>query len=205
MNWRLNNIKYPIYNLGEGKRIGIWIQGCTLYCKGCVNQTLWSKTGGKSINVFDVYNIITEIANEYDGLTISGGEPFQQYEQLMVFLHLIKTKTELNVYCFTGYELEELNKLYPDKLFYKYIDTLITGRYEINNNSNDNYRGSTNQILYSFESGKPVIIGNPFVSKKWSISVNKKSQIQMVGIPKWDELKKIEGDLKLIKINKKFI
>ena len=34
MNWQLNKIQYPLYNLGVGKRIGIWVKGCTLACDG---------------------------------------------------------------------------------------------------------------------------------------------------------------------------
>lgn len=46
MNWRLNKIQYPVYNLGPGRRVGIWVQGCDLGCEGCVNQTLWGRGAG---------------------------------------------------------------------------------------------------------------------------------------------------------------
>ena len=102
MNWQLNNIKYPVYNLGEGKRIGIWIQGCTLGCKGCINKTLWSNSGGKTLQVLDIYNLIIDLSDGYDGITISGGEPFEQYEQLIAFLHLIKKKHHFRCFLFYG-------------------------------------------------------------------------------------------------------
>lgn len=205
MNWQLNNIKYPVYNLGSGKRIGVWVQGCTLYCKGCINQTLWSNSGGKAVNVLDAYNLIIDLCDGYDGITISGGEPFQQYEQLITFLHLIKTNTSLDVFCFTGYDLIELNTLFPDNLYSKYVDTLMTGRYELDNHSSDNKRGSCNQKLYRFINNNPVEISIEEDNKRWGLNVGIDGQIQMTGIPKNGELKQIESDLEKVNIIKKFI
>ncbi len=204
MNWQLNKIQYPVYNLGEGKRIGIWIQGCNLGCKGCVNQTLWNRRGGKSIPVIDVFNWVVSIKNDFDGITISGGEPFQQYEQLVSFLHLIKTKTSLNVHCFTGYYLHELVELYPDKLFLKYIDRLVDGRYIQEQHDNSNMKGSANQTIYKFANGVPLIDNEIKPSKKWSVKVDNNNEIYMAGIPKQNELKNLCHELELVGIQKTF-
>jgi len=195
MKWQLNKIQYPIYNLGKGKRIGIWVQGCNLGCKGCVNQTLWKKEGGAEISVLDVYNWIAAIQKEYEGITISGGEPFQQYPQLIAFLHLIKAKTQLSVQCFTGYYLEELYSLFPDSLFLKYIDTLVDGRYIEEEHDNENIRGSLNQNIYQIINGIPDIDNTYKSPNKWSLHVNKDNQIHMAGIPKKNELESLCGEL----------
>ena len=121
MNWRLNKIQYPVYNLGPGKRIGIWVQGCSLGCKGCLNKTTWNKNEGQSVPVLDLFNWIGNLGSDFDGITISGGEPFQQYEPLIAFLHLVKSRTRFNTYCFSGYYLDELDSLFPDRLFYRYL------------------------------------------------------------------------------------
>jgi len=204
MNWQLNKIQYPIYNLGEGKRIGIWVQGCNLGCKDCVNQTLWNKRGGGRISLIDVFNWVLTVENEFDGITISGGEPFQQYEQLIAFLHLIKSKTVLNVLCFSGYYLNELAELFPDKLFLKYIDTLVDGRYLREHHENSNLKGSTNQTIYKFENGVPSIENESKVSNKWSLKVGSDKQIYMAGIPKKNELKNLCFELSQVGIIKKF-
>lgn len=205
MNWQLNNIKYPVHNLGAGKRIGIWLQGCSLGCKGCINKTLWDTAGGKTLNVLDVYNLIVSLGEDYDGITISGGEPFEQYEQLITFLHLIKKNTTLDVFCFTGYYLEELDTLYPDQLYYKYVNTLMTGRYEEDNHSNDNKRGSNNQKLYHFINDKPVETSIEKNDESWGLYVGLDGQIQMTGIPKKGEVEQIEKDLEKVNIKKKFV
>ncbi len=204
MNWQLNKIQYPVYNLGEGKRIGIWVQGCNLACKGCVNKTLWTNTGGKSISVVDVFNWVVSIKNDFDGITISGGEPFQQYEQLIVFLHLIKTKTNLTVHCFSGYYLNELQEQFPDKLFFKYIDTLVDGRYIEEQHENSNIKGSANQSVYRIIDEVPVKQRKTRASKKWSLNVSSENEIYMSGIPKKNELKTLCNELAEVGIQKIF-
>jgi len=204
MNWQLNKIQYPVYNLGEGKRIGIWAQGCTLGCKGCVNNTLWSKTGGKSISIVDLFNWVASFQKDFDGLTISGGEPFQQYEQLITFLHLIKSKTDLNVVCFSGYYFKELVELFPDKLFLKYIDILIDGRYIEEQHDDSNLKGSLNQTIYKIFKGVAEIESEIKSPKKWSVKVDLNNQIYMAGIPKNNELEEICHNLNKVGIHKKF-
>jgi anaerobic ribonucleoside-triphosphate reductase activating protein len=196
MKWQLNKIQYPIYNLGEGKRIGIWVQGCTLGCKSCINQTLWKNNGGTAINIPDIFNWLIQIQADFDGITVSGGEPFQQYPQLIAFLHLIKTKTSLSVHCFTGYYLDELYSLFPDKLFLRYIDTLVDGRYIEEKHDDNHIRGSLNQTIYSIKEGVPVKNNYLMPSAKWSLKVSENNDIYMAGIPRSNELKCISSELK---------
>jgi anaerobic ribonucleoside-triphosphate reductase activating protein len=204
MNWQLNKIQYPLYNLGEGKRIGIWVQGCTLACDGCINEMIWSKKKGKSIAIYELYQFIESISEDYDGVTISGGEPFQQYEQLIAFSYLIKTRTKLNIHCFTGYEVKELEELFPDKLFLNYIDYLVDGRYVKELHSNNNLVGSSNQKTYHINEGDAKEIYPTKEKNRWSVSVTKDGSIYMAGIPKAKEIEKIEQNLRDIGIIKNF-
>ncbi len=204
MKMQLNKIQYPVYNLGDGKRIGMWLQGCTLHCKDCINKLLWSKDGGRSIVIPDLFNWIQCKANDYDGITITGGEPFQQYQQLIALLHLVKTRTGLSVHCFTGYYLQELYELFPDRLFSKYIDCLIDGRYIQSLNNNESHRGSTNQTIYRFENGVAEVEQYIPESKKWSLKIDSDNRIYMAGIPGVDLLKEITNDLSRLGIQKTF-
>lgn len=207
MNWQLNKIQYPVYNLGEGKRIGIWVQGCDLACKGCINQTLWSRKAGKSLPLLDVVNWVISICHEFDGITISGGEPFQQYEPLIAFLYLIKTKTNLSTHCFSGYTMEELSELFPDQLFMRYLDTLVDGRYIEDLHENNNLKGSSNQVIYQFEDGVALKVESPApLNQQWSIHVSPEDhQIYMSGIPKKNELDSLCNDLAQVGIYKTFL
>ena len=204
MNWQLNKIQYPVYNLGEGKRIAIWVQGCTLACDGCINEMIWSKKKGKAVAIYDLYQYILSISEYFDGITISGGEPFQQYEQLIAFSYLIKTRTKLNIHCFTGYEIKELEDLFPDKLFLQYIDSLVDGRYVKELHSNNNLVGSSNQKTYQIKNGKAKLSTRQKGSNKWSLSVTKDGTIYMAGIPKEKEIETIENHLSNVGFPKKF-
>lgn len=196
MLWRLNRIQYPIYNLGNGKRIGIWVQGCSLGCKGCISQTLHTKKGGKDIDIEDLADEIAKNEHYFNGLTITGGEPFQQYAQLIAFCAWLKQKTKLEIYVFSGYSLDELLKKFPDQLFLKYIDYLMDGRYIQEKHDNQNVRGSSNQTLYKFECGKAIRQKSYFSSDKFGLMVNEKSNVYMSGIPKENELNDLANHLK---------
>lgn len=204
MNWRLNKIQYPIYNLGKGKRIGIWVQGCTLACEGCINEMIWTKKKGKNVSVFELYEFINSISEGYDGVTISGGEPFQQYEQLITFVYLIKTRTKLSVHCFTGYEIKELEILYPDKLFMNYIDYLVDGRYVKELHSNDGIAGSSNQKTYHIFLGIANETSFPKENDRWSLNVSTDGSVYMAGIPKDFEISQLSQDLESVGIKKIF-
>ena len=73
---------------------------------------MWPAAGGKTLAMQDLFNWVLPAGEYFYGLTISGGEPFQQYEALIVFLYLVKTKTTLNTQVFSGYTLEELDAIF---------------------------------------------------------------------------------------------
>jgi anaerobic ribonucleoside-triphosphate reductase activating protein len=191
MHWKLNRIQYPVYNLGKGKRIGIWAQGCSLGCKGCISQTLQTKEGGQLIDIEALVTEITKVKDQFDGITITGGEPFQQYKELIAFCAWLKQNAKLEIYVFSGYYLDELHDLYPDKLFLKYIDFLMDGRYVKEEHHNENTRGSGNQTLYQFINNEVIKIKNGFLSNEFGLNVDKDNQVYLSGIPKQDDLNQL--------------
>ncbi len=191
MHWKLNRIQYPVYNLGKGRRIGIWVQGCSLGCKGCISQTLQTKKGGQLIDIEALVTEITKVKNQFDGITITGGEPFQQYKELIAFCAWLKQNTKLEIYVFSGYYLDELYDLYPDKLFLKYIDFLMDGRYVKEEHHNENTRGSGNQTLYQFTNNEVIKVINGFSSNEFGLSVDRDNQVYLSGIPKQDDLNQL--------------
>lgn len=204
MIWNLNKIQQPIYNLGPGKRYGIWVQGCSIRCNACINKSTWPAEGGKPISLLWVFNHILETASSYNGVTITGGEPFDQYPQLMAFSTLLKRKTNLNVLCYSGYYLEELEGKYPDKAFYSCIDYLIDGRYIAKGTSKSSLIGSSNQSVYSFANGEAqkTMLESP--CKKWSLN-SSEDTIYMAGIPANGELEAIIEDFKSENINTEIV
>jgi anaerobic ribonucleoside-triphosphate reductase activating protein len=150
-----------------------------------------------------VFNWLAPRAAEFDGVTVSGGEPFQQYEPLMAFLHLLKDRTALDVFCFSGYYLAELESMFPDRLFYRYVDYLLDGRYVAELHADDNVRGSSNQTLYRLAGGRAVRYEAP-ATNKWSVRVGEGGEIYMAGVPKKDDLERLCSQLAGAGIRKEF-
>lgn len=94
----------PITTLGPGNRVGIWTQGCTKRCKGCMSGELQTFDQTKDIPVDLLISIIVSEArrNKCRGITISGGDPLEQSEQLYFLLKGLRSFfTDVLVY--TGY------------------------------------------------------------------------------------------------------
>lgn len=127
---------------GPGFRYTIFFQGCPHCCDGCHNPATWDINGGREESVCNIIEDLKKQKNLH-GVTISGGEPFLQYDQLLKLLMAIK-KLNYHVIVFTGYTFEELLK--KDSKALLYIDVLIDGKYIEERRSLDlRFRGSTNQ------------------------------------------------------------
>src|ERR1043165_1857353 len=51
---QLNKAHWPVTVLGPGRRIGLWVQGCTIGCRGCVSQDTWPSDAKKTVAVQDL-------------------------------------------------------------------------------------------------------------------------------------------------------
>jgi len=208
MRWRLNRVIFPVYNLGRGMRLAIWVQGCSIGCKGCINPELCDVAAGREIDVLSFVDGLQKIAGAFNGITITGGEPFDQYEALISFSTFLKLKSKTEIIVFSGYTLAELISMHPDRLFTKCIDYLIDGPYIENLHENKNQRGSVNQKMYSFEpAGKKasekisreiniVEVDFPEAAKRWSLKVDEEHRVFMTGIPRSDDFDTIKEQLK---------
>ncbi|MGL6113815.1 MAG: 4Fe-4S single cluster domain-containing protein [Cetobacterium sp.] len=148
MNINIYNIVKTTKVLGPGIRYAIWFQGCKRNCKGCLAPD--SRRFDKK-NPVEITTIITDIKNtpEIVGVTISGGEPFEQKDSLFKLLVEIK-KLNLNTIVYTGYSLEDLAKKEENIKILQLIDLVIDGEYIEELDNNQPLRGSENQSLYYF-------------------------------------------------------
>jgi len=122
---------------GPGIRYVIWVQGCSLKCKGCFNPHFWSQHGG---SIKDVDSLLQEVIAarikfpEIEGVTFLGGEPFEQAESLAKLSKKLHER-DFSIMVFSGYTLAELkdhqSSEYESRLnFLASIDLLVDGRYQ---------------------------------------------------------------------------
>ena len=151
MKIAINKAHFPVTVLGPGQRIGIWLQGCSIRCKGCVSQDTWSHDPGREMTVARLLSWCKETSqNELDGITISGGEPFDQPKALAALLDALQqwrhsAGLDFDILCYSGYPLATLEKRHA-KLLAK-LDALIPEPYADALPLTHVWRGSANQKL----------------------------------------------------------
>ncbi len=133
---------------GPGMRYTVFVQGCPHHCPGCHNPQSHDFAGGQML---DTAQIIEKMSENplLDGLTLSGGEPMCQPEACLQLSQAAHEK-HLNVWCYTGYTLENLLKEQnPARMaLLQSIDVLVDGRFRQEEKSLSLlYRGSSNQRL----------------------------------------------------------
>jgi anaerobic ribonucleoside-triphosphate reductase activating protein len=134
---------------GDGWRSVIFFSGCPHKCHGCHNPDTWDYGSGYDISVDGLIEHISPNLPLIDGVTLSGGEPFQErnIDQIIEFLGNVKAKG-LDVWAYSGYTFE---MLYTHKIFRKLleqIDILVDGQYDKDLFEPDlKFRGSSNQRI----------------------------------------------------------
>jgi len=107
MKMFLSRVHFPVTTLGFGRRIGIWFQGCSIRCSGCVSRDTWEFGIGET-TVESVGSMVEAYLKPADGVTISGGEPFDQVEALEALLRRVRSSFSGDVLVFSGYPWERL-------------------------------------------------------------------------------------------------
>jgi anaerobic ribonucleoside-triphosphate reductase activating protein len=144
MRLALSRIHYPVRSLGPGTRVGIWFQGCSIRCRGCISSDTWVQDRGVT-TVEEVFNLIRNWLKPADGVTISGGEPFDQTDALRELLTKIRRAHRGDILVYSGYSLESLAEKLEN--FDGLIDALIADPFEIDTAQSLALRGSDNQRL----------------------------------------------------------
>ena len=145
----ISRVHFPVTTLGPGKRLGIWFQGCSLRCEGCISVDTWT-TAKTLIPIDQLMMALSSYLPLVDGITISGGEPFDQFDALLAIVVQLRKKTEVDILLYTGYSIEDI----PDQLqkIKPYIDVLISDPFQRQTSQTLRLRGSDNQRLHCFTS-----------------------------------------------------
>lgn len=139
---------------GDGMRTVVFFSKCSLNCPGCHNKEFQKLETGTKMDTKEIMDIVIKNNALNDGVTFSGGDPFEQPDAFIECLKHCKAN-HINVWVYTGRTYEQLisNPLWESCL--EYIDVLVDGPYiESLKSETTKYRGSSNQRLLYLEKGK---------------------------------------------------
>ena len=154
--------KYDVAN-GPGIRTTIFVTGCTHKCHNCFNEEYQDFNFGDPWIQKETDEVIEDLKlDEVKGLTILGGEPFQNEVDLLQVIRDIKKEVQKDIWIFSGYTYEEILKDQDKKKLLEECDVLVDGRFvEALKDLSLRFRGSSNQriidIKKSLEANKVIL------------------------------------------------
>jgi anaerobic ribonucleoside-triphosphate reductase activating protein len=199
---QINKAHYPVTVLGPGRRVGIWVQGCSIHCKHCVSMDTWAPDPKRAMRISAILDWCRKAAaSGCDGITISGGEPFDQPQglrALLTGLHAWRAGRSLDfdILCYSGYPLRTLEGKHGDIL--ALLDAVIPEPYVDNAPPTAIWCGSANQRLVPLsERGRKVyaqFVDQPVeqLGKQMQVAVEQ-GRVWMIGIPARGDMEKLEA------------
>ncbi|MVV47532.1 4Fe-4S cluster-binding domain-containing protein [Pseudomonas sp. PB120] len=190
MELSLSRVHFPVTTLGPGRRLGIWFQGCSIRCPGCISADTWG-AGHLRLSTEKLLEQITPWLREAEGITISGGEPFDQFDALLRLLQGLRRLSQADILVYSGYPLEKLDaKLRQANGL---IDALISDPYDETLSQSMALRGSDNQRLSLLTPIGRTRLGNydrPLepADKALDLMFDETGSVWMAGIPRRGDL-----------------
>ncbi len=197
MKIALSRIHYPVRTLGPGARIGIWFQGCSIRCTGCVSMDTWA--AGQHITTLDKVKEGLSPFLASDGVTISGGEPFDQPEALLALLQWLREVHSGDLFVYSGYAYEALQKQLV--AFNGLIDAIMTDPFRQDIGQTLALRGSDNQRLFMLtERGRQrfAAFERQYQKEDRALDImfdDHTGEIFLAGIPARDDLKRLVAQM----------
>ena len=155
--------KYDVAN-GPGIRTSIFVTGCTHNCPNCFNQEYQDFAFGEVWTDRETDEVIEYLKDDaVAGLTLLGGEPFQNSIDLTTILKDIKKSIDKTIWAYSGYTYEQIIENENRKNLLLECDVLVDGLYiEELKDLRLKFKGSSNQriidIKKSLEEGRVVEI-----------------------------------------------
>lgn len=145
---------------GPGVRVSLFVSGCNHHCKNCFNREAWDFSYGDKFTEKQEEQIIEDLKPEYiTGLSLLGGEPFEQTNQegLAPLVKKVKqTYPDKKIWCYTGFTFDKqiLGKMIDEehrettREMLENIDYIVDGKFvEELKDPKLQFRGSSNQRI----------------------------------------------------------
>ena len=117
---------FPVRGLGFGVRTGIWLQGCSIRCPGCLVPETWDvREEEHRVALVPLLAAMQPWLDASDGVTISGGEPFDQSDGLLALLAAVRAlRPEADLLAYSGYPWRTLEREHAAVL--EYCDVVVS-------------------------------------------------------------------------------
>jgi len=134
-----------VTTLGFGRRVGIWTQGCSIRCPGCISRDTWEHDEERVTTVEQLTTAVSSWLTAADGVTISGGEPFDQPKALAELIQEVREVNNGDILVFSGYAKGFLFAEHRKTI--EMIDVLVSDPYRPDSGTTLTLRGSDNQRI----------------------------------------------------------
>jgi anaerobic ribonucleoside-triphosphate reductase activating protein len=197
---RLNRIAHPVTVLGPGRRLGIWVQGCTIGCPGCASVDTWDAAGGESVDTEALAARLAGIIvrDGLTGLTLTGGEPTEQADAMADLVTRLRSHLgdrQLDVLMFTG--LTENAAQRRAQVLWDVVDAAVCGPYRRDRPGTAPLIASSNQTLVVRTAlGSARFDGAGGASAPTLQAHVADGEITMIGLPGPGDLPRIEAALR---------
>lgn len=198
-NIRVAQVHYPVTVLGPGARLGIWLQGCHVGCRGCMSRDTWDP---EAVVPMSVARLVEECARivtrRLDGVTISGGEPFEQPEALVELLAGLRDafaeRPAVDYLCYSGFRLVDLRARFSQVM--PLLDAVIPEPYIASRPTEEPWRGSSNQPIVPLSPlGRRRYGGKAHAQGRAVQLLVGSERLAVIGIPRQDDLARVEQQL----------
>jgi anaerobic ribonucleoside-triphosphate reductase activating protein len=192
----ISRVHFPITTLGPDRRLGIWLQGCSIRCPGCISADTWA-SGKGLLDLEELFGRVEAWLPECEGITISGGEPFDQCDALEELLKGLRARTAVDILVYSGHPFEALTG--PIERMRGLIDALMTDPYLVHAPQTLPIRGSDNQRLHMLTAlGRErfVLFDNPALfDQTFDVMFDDDGSVWLAGIPRRGDFERLKARL----------
>lgn len=184
---------FPVNGLGYGRRVGIWLQGCSIHCPGCIVPETWVSRPEHRTSLYRLLQALQPWLEQADGVTISGGEPFDQATELGALLAALRILCKGDMLVYSGYPWRKLYQQHPEVL--QLCDAIISEPFRLKDRGGEPLIGSANQRINLLTSlGRDRYSNWRSFERRIDIAEDN-GLLRMAGIPRKGELHAICDDL----------
>jgi anaerobic ribonucleoside-triphosphate reductase activating protein len=191
----LSRVHFPVSALGPGQRVGIWFQGCSRRCAGCISPDTWDFRQ-PSLPVSTLVHSLDDWLRQCDGITITGGEPLDQPGALTALVRMLKEQYAKNILLFTGRTFQAARRLLAGAA--PCVDAAVCGPYDETASQTLALRGSDNQTLHCLTPAGEVAFASyeraaTLRDKKLDLMFDADGSVWFAGIPGRGDMDRLAG------------